>query len=308
LAVVLTGALALAQNQPPPGGPNPAGGAGGAAPSGDAQAAPGARRGPGGRGRGNLDPGKVFTRPTESPGLGKAAELPKPDADGFIAMFNGTDLSGWDALPNFWSVKEGAIDCVETAEPGGNVQSDLIWMDSKEHPDKYANFELRAKFRWLSHSGNSGIQFRSVLENPTTKHIGGYQADMDPQDAYTGGIYDESGKAGRRQKDAPGPLLAPRGFKMTYPADGSIGKAEPLADNSQALKALLKPVGEFNDMVVIADGPHMVVKVNDHVFCDMTDENPRALKNGIIALQQHAGAQMEIQFKDIKIKLLPAKQ
>jgi len=235
-------------------------------------------------------------------------ELPKPDADGFSALFNGTDLSGWDALPNFWSVKDGALDCVETAEQGGNIQSDLIWMDSKEHPEKYANFELHAKFRWLSHSGNSGIQFRSVLENATTKHVGGYQADTDPQNGYTGGIYDESSKAGRRQKDAPGLLMAPRGFKIVYPADGGAGKSEPLAENAQALKALIKPVGEFNDMVVTADGPHMTVKINDHVFCDMTDENPHALKSGIIALQQHAGAQMEIQFKDIKIKMLPAKQ
>src|SRR5580765_2222667 len=117
----------------------------------------------GGRG-GNLDAGIVFTRPTNSPGLGQPMELPKPDADGFIAMFNGQDLTGWDALPNFWSVKDGAIDCVETSEPGGNIQSDLIWMDSQQHPEKYANFELRVKFRWISHSGNSGVQFRSVVD------------------------------------------------------------------------------------------------------------------------------------------------
>jgi hypothetical protein len=220
-------------------------------------------------------------------------------------MFNGEDLTGWDALPNFWSVKDGAIDCVETSEPGGNVQSDLIWMDSQEHPEKYANFEMHAKFRWLSHSGNSGIQFRSVLENPKTKHIGGYQADMDPADQYTGAIYDESAKAGRRQKDAPGPHIAPRGVKITYAADGSAGKSTPLTEDSAALKALIKPIGgEFNDMIIIADGPHMTVKVNGHVFCELTDENPGALKSGIIALQQHAGAQMEIQFKDLKIKLL----
>lgn len=293
LAIGICGSVAPAQNQP------------GAGPNNNGA---GVAQGAGRRGRGNLDPRKVFTRPTDSPGLGKATELPEPDADGFHAMFNGTDLSGWDALLNFWSVRDGAIDCVETAEPGGNVQSDLIWIDSREHPEKYANFELHAKFRWLSHSGNSGIQFRSVVENPKTKHIGGYQGDMDPQDAFTGGIYDESTKAGRRQKNVPGPHIAPRGYKTVYPTDGSAGKAEPLPENSQTLKSLLKPVGgEFNDMVIIADGPHMIVKVNGHVFCDLVDENPHALKNGIIALQQHAGAQMEIQFKDLKIKLMPAK-
>jgi len=59
-------------------------------------------------------------------------------------------------------------------------------------------------------------------------------------------------------------------------------------------------------MVIIADGSHITVKVNDHVTCEMIDENPRALKSGIIAIQQHAGAQMEIQFKDVRIKFLEA--
>jgi hypothetical protein len=167
---------------------------------------------------------------------------------------------------------------------------------------------LRVKFRWISHSGNSGVQFRSVMDRAETKHIGGYQADFDPRNSYTGAIYDESGKTGRRQKEAPGPHMAPRGFKTTYPADGGIGKAEPLTENAQTLAALVKPVGgEFNDLVIIADGPHITVKVNDHVFCEMIDENPGARKDGIIAFQQHAGAQMEIQFKEPRIKLLPAK-
>ena len=208
-------ALALAQNQQPPGGNNPSTRAGAGAAAGNPQTAP-ARRG-GGRGRGNQDPDMVFTRPTDSPGLGTAMDLPKPDADGFSAMFNGTDLSGWDALPKFWSVKDGALDCVETGEPGGNIQSDLIWIDSREHPEKYANFELHLKFKFLSHSGNSGVQFRSVVDKADTKHIGGYQADMDPGNQYTGGIYDESSKAGRRQKDVQHLLMAPRVFRCTTP-------------------------------------------------------------------------------------------
>ena len=266
----------------------------------------GPRGGGGGRG-GNLDPGMVFTRPSSSPGLGKPMELPKPDADGFISMFNGKDLTGWDALPNFWSVKDGVIDCVETSEQGGNIQSDLIWMDSLEHPEKYANLELRIKFRWLSHSGNSGVQFRGIMDRAETKHIGGYQADFDPQNSYTGGLYDESGKSGRHQS-GKGPHMGPRGFKATYPADGGPVKLEPLAEDNATLAALVKPVGgDFNDLVVLAEGSHLTIKINGHVFAEVIDEYPGALKNGIIALQQHAGAQMEIQFKDPKFKLLPAK-
>src|SRR4051794_4045306 len=101
LTLGIAGAFALAQNQPAPGGTNPAGGAapgaGGQGAATQGAGGQGAARGRG-RGRGNQDPDMVFTRPTDSPGLGKAMELPKPGADGFSSMFNGKDLTGWDAL------------------------------------------------------------------------------------------------------------------------------------------------------------------------------------------------------------------
>ena len=37
---------------------------------------------------------------------------------------------------------------------------------------------------------------------------------------------------------------------------------------------------------------------------DLTDDSPKALKDGVLALQCHAGFTMDVQFKDIKIKLL----
>jgi len=267
-------------------------------------------RGGGGAGGGGADPDAnlVLVRPADSPGLGKPMELPKPDADGFISMFNGKDLTGWDALPNFWSVKDGVIDCVETADPGGNIQSDLIWLDSKEHPEKYANFELRVKYRWITHgrNGNSGIQIRGKINNEATKHVAGYQLDTDPGNSYDGGLYDESNGSGQH-RSGQGPHMGPRGFKAVYPADGGAVQLTPLAENAETLRGLIKPPGgDFNDAVLIADGPRMTISINGHLFSDTTDEYPTALKSGIIALQQHAGNKMEVQFKDIKIKFLAA--
>jgi hypothetical protein len=37
---------------------------------------------------------------------------------------------------------------------------------------------------------------------------------------------------------------------------------------------------------------------------DLTDDSPKALKDGVIALQIHGGFTMDIQFKDLKIKVL----
>ena len=41
---------------------------------------------------------------------------------------------------------------------------------------------------------------------------------------------------------------------------------------------------------------------------DLTDDSPKALKEGVLAFQLHAGYTMEIQFKDVRIKLLDEKK
>src|SRR5438128_2053468 len=89
----------------------------------------------------------------------RGADAPKPDADGFISLFDGKTLDGWEGLPGLWSVKDGAIDGSQAS--AGSKQSDLILTDSKEHPEKYTNFELHLSYRLLTNQGNSGIQFRS---------------------------------------------------------------------------------------------------------------------------------------------------
>ncbi|HEX3987974.1 MAG TPA: family 16 glycoside hydrolase, partial [Verrucomicrobiae bacterium] len=65
-----------------------------------------------------------------------AADLPAPDADGWISLFNGKDLTEWVGLPGYWSVVDGKIQCQETKET--SKQSDLILSESKEHPEKFA--------------------------------------------------------------------------------------------------------------------------------------------------------------------------
>ena len=56
--------------------------------------------------------------------------------------------------------------------------------------------------------------------------------------------------------------------------------------------------------MLIAKGNHVTYTINGHLMTDLTDESPKAVKEGVIALQLHAGFTMEIQFKDMKIKPL----
>ncbi len=44
-----------------------------------------------------------------------AADEPKADAEGFVSLFNGKDLTGWSGLPDYWEVKDGVISGHETS-------------------------------------------------------------------------------------------------------------------------------------------------------------------------------------------------
>ena len=69
---------------------------------------------------------------------------------------------------------------------------------------------------------------------------------------------------------------------------------------------MIKPIGEWNESVIVADGNHLVYSINGQVTTDMTDNSPKGRKDGVIGLQMHGGHTMTLQYKDVKIKLLPA--
>jgi hypothetical protein len=229
-------------------------------------------------------------------------DLPAPDADGFVSLFNGKDLTGWDGLDGFWSVKDGAIAGAESKEHPA-PQTDLNLAASVANPEKFANFELRYAYRFTTPDGNSGLQFRSKLtdkqDGPVTKHCGGYQADCDATQGYDGTIYDESGVAGGRK------TMSNRGQSTHWTADNKRENT-PLSESSDDLKKLIK-VGEWNDVVLVANGNHVTYTVNGHLMTELVDDSPHALANGVIGLQLHHGFVMEVQFKDLRIKFLDDK-
>jgi hypothetical protein len=236
----------------------------------------------------------VAIRAEDTPAVGTpvnhpVADAPKPDADGFISIFNGKDLSGWEGLQGFWSVKDGII--VGQATKEASKQTFLIYTGS---PVK--DFELHIKYKFASKDGNSGVQFRSKVIDPKTDRVGGYQADFDAGAGYDGSIYDEAAVAGGRG------TMSNRGEKTVWDADNKRHN-EKLAQDGEDLKKYIK-IGDWNDVVLTAKGNHVVYSINGHVTTDLTDESPKAVAEGVLALQMHAGFTMEIQFKDVKIKML----
>lgn len=225
-------------------------------------------------------------------------ELPAADAEGWISLFNGKDLSGWEYMEGYWSVVDGAIQCTETKE--NSKQTNIILLASKAQPEKFANFEIRYSYRWVTPGGNSGLQIRGKIDNPKMYHIGGYQADIDAGNGYTGIIYDEGGVAGGRG------IMSKRGFKTTWDAANKRTDT-PLEKSDAEIKAVIKPVGEWNSAVVIADGNTIKYSINGQLTTEMIDDSPKSCKDGVIGFQMHGGHTMTLQFKDVKIKFIEKK-
>ena len=208
----------------------------------------------------------------------------------FKSLFNGKDLTGWDGLEGFWAVKDGVISGSETKEHPA-PQTFLIYKEP------FSDFELHYKYRFATPSGNSGVQFRSKVLDPKQHKVGGYQADCDAGLGYDGSIYDEASVAGGRQ------TMSNRGDKTVWDSSNQRHN-EPLDKSAGDLRKLVSKNGEWNDVVLVAKGNHVVYSINGHVMTDLTDDSPKALKEGVIALQLHAGFVMDVQFKDIEIKEL----
>jgi hypothetical protein len=128
----------------------------------------------------------------------------------------------------------------------------------------FRDFTVRLKFKCLT--GDSGFYIRTVFKKPDQAH--GFQVQVGPPNTGTGKIYESYGR-------------------------GWLDKP-----NAEEEKKFLKP-NDWNDMVIAAHGPHIVVWVNGLKTCELKD--PKGRTEGHFALQMHAGCEMEVRFKDIAI-------
>lgn len=220
-----------------------------------------------------------------------------------VQVFNGKDLTGWDGNMELWSVQDGVITGKtppDPANPGKSIlkhNTFLIWRGGT-----VKDFELTLKYRIVA--GNSGIQYRS-RELPKGEHgpiISGYQADFEAGKTWSGILYEERGRA----------ILAKRGEK-TVIKDGEkvvIGKdgkekKQPVIEvtgsvgNPDEIQAAIKNE-DWNEYMIIAKGGHLQHFINGKQTVDVTDESSVGAKEGLLALQIHAGPPMTVQFKDFK--------
>ncbi len=205
---------------------------------------------------------------------------------GWHSLFDGKTLKGWDGKKQFWSVEDGAITGTTTKENPTKGNTFIIWQGGK-----VSDFELMFEYRFVSKGGNSGCQYRS--EHVGNHVVKGYQGDFEAGTRYSGINYGE--KTGRG-------ILSDRGNKTTYSKDGK--KSVEKFGDSKELQKKIKGQGEWNTMHIIAKGNHMIHKINGTVMSETIDGSSKAVSEGILAFQLHAGPPMKIQFRNVKLKSL----
>jgi hypothetical protein len=133
---------------------------------------------------------------------------------------------------------------------------------------EYSDFILKGSVRLSPPGGNSGVQLRSVV---IPDGMRGYQFDMGIP--WWGQLFVENSMRG---------LLVPVGDRMK--------RVDLIHANGP------------NDFIAVCSGNHLIGVLNGEVTYDLVDYYGD--RTGLIGLQIHAGAQMKVEFKDLKIKEL----
>jgi hypothetical protein len=207
--------------------------------------------------------------------------------EGFVSLFNGKDLSGWDGDPSLWKVEDAMVVGTCSGPDALANNSFLIWRG-----DKVDNFELTATVRIVG-DNNSGIQYRSrELSEVAPWVITGYQCDIHPAIEHTGMTYEEKGRG----------IFGLNGNNVLLDPDAALW----LLSQHEPVKV---DVTQWNDYTIIARGNHLVHKINGEVTSELFDhdEKGRALE-GLLAIQLHRGNPHQVQIKQVRLKRISDSQ
>ena len=224
-------------------------------------------------------------------GQRRGPNLPEPlvvnATEGFVPIFDGTTLNGWDGDPDFWRVENGSIVGETTKDKPMKSNTFLIWRGGEP-----ADFELKLDFKM--NSTNSGVQYRSqALPEVGNWVLKGYQADFDFENRYTGQLYEERGRG----------FLAMRGQVGTI-EEGKRARVIANLKSNEDLRGAVN-INGWNTLHVIARGNVLIHILNGQLAAAFVDDDAknRAMK-GLIGMQLHVGPPMGVEYRNIYLKKL----
>lgn len=248
------------------------------------------------------------------------------DHTGFVQIFDGETMAGWDGAPEVWRVEEGALVAVSTPEnPVGTTF--IIWRGGE-----VSDFHLKLEVQ-IEGSGNGGIQYRSRNAEPdpnfrpgrgrgqrpgrqgqnpggesnrgqrgpgagayTAWNLQGYQADFNVDGSFAGQLFEGGRFVGERGiTTSPGQVVI-----LTEDAsDQLIGTiATP-----EEVRASFKP-NAWNQYEIIARGYTFFHLVGGKLISVTVDGDPsKRVESGLIGLQIE-GRDTKVSYRNIWLKAI----
>ena len=224
-----------------------------------------------------------------SGGFSEPLPIDFKDHEGYVSLFDGVSLKGWDGNPKFWSVVDGAIVGESTPQnPSGNTYIAYRDLEAKD-------FTLKCEIK-VEGSGGSGIQYRSktgipwltAIQPNVTANVGpvnlawmmtGPQADFWPVRVYSGQVYSEN---------TPMRIEAWRGQAVEGYGMGPRHLMGTIGDRQEMQKFI--KMNDWNQYTVIARGPSVVQIINGQVMAILVDDDPTSSNNqsGLIGIEIEA--------------------
>lgn len=211
------------------------------------------------------------------------ASAAQADAEGFVSLFNGRDLTGWvnpNCAPETWSVRDGKIVC--TGKPIGTLRT----------ARQYENFILEFEWRHLASGGNSGMfLWASPISAPGVPFLRGIEIQ-----ALDHGYAVEFERKNGKKSDwftVHGDVFPIHGSTMKPFGRTNGRRSFPSEDRS-------KPSPEWNHYRIVANHGSIRLHVNGREVSGGDDCNYR---KGYLGLESE-GAPVE--FRHLRIKELPS--
>jgi hypothetical protein len=222
---------------------------------------------------------------------------------GFVSIFDGKSLNGWEGDATYWRVENGSIVGEITPATLLKRNSFLIWRGGTP-----ADFELTLEFK-ISQAGNSGINYRSEELKDLPYAVKGYQLDIDGANRYTGQNYEERGRT----------TLAYRGQITTIKAQTEENSKESvqskIKNNAWTDLSVTGSLGEsdallqkiksedWNTCRLVAKGNRLQHYINGILMSDVTDNDQvNGKSKGVLGIQVHVGPPMKVEYRKIMIK------
>jgi len=221
------------------------------------------------------------------------------DHAGWVSMFDGKSLQGWDGDRNFWHIEDGAIVAESTCEkPTGTIY--LVWQGGEP-----ADFEMKLEMKGQGAEINSGVQYRGAIIDASRPRAArprvpsstcpsgaprgtpppfaaeakwdmlGPQFDFDGRNHFTGQFYEQATGRG---------IIAWRG-QVVRTEEGKHPRLLATLGGRDELAGYVHVEG-WNQLHLIARGHTLTHIVNGHVMAMVMDDDATKFRgSGLIGFE-----------------------